>query len=570
MSRFPAPSARDMFANATTPVELAECDAAFQSSLTKALRSGHVPGTAGRAELAKQIDEQREFLLTKSLTSAQIDSVRDGLATANLTKEWSTTSPLSSGLVSYDLAQTALLLAPRPTPLRNRVAREVGQGLNYQFKRVLGFSGTGTGGSAGAPMRHGINESTVNSFGPGNIQWARGPQIQYATDEKFVPYIETGLSDNVSWAAQFAGQTFEDIRQLSSQILLYSTMLADERMILGGRGTKSGFAGALAAPTGVTLTKRAAAANEVGAGGSIANVYVYVSSISVFGESVPSTVATVATVATGNVVDVTFTDAPGALGYKVYLGTTTGPTNTWAAAVANSSASIDAAPLAAGSSVPGGPITISFTGAGTNGVPNAGGQPLSSDSTAVADEYDGILSYVTGSDSGYVHRLNGTLAGADNGNVGNVFELAFASLWDSVKADPDELLFSGRDRKQLSDQLKNQSSSSYRITVDSGSEVHNAKLGAMATGLQNEITGKMVDLTVHPWLPQGNVPIISWTLPLPDSNVGNCWSVRGPQDMTLNQWPVQQFLYEASTYQFNSLISRAPAWSGCIQGIFQA
>lgn len=569
MSRFPMPKSRDMFSDATGPVEISTRYDEFQAALNKSLRAPRTPGSP-RAELAKQIDEQREFLLTKSLSPAQIDSIRDGLATGDIRKDWSTTSPLSSGLVAYDLAAPALLLAPRPTPLRNRIARERGQGLNHQFKRVLGFSGTQTGGAAGAPMRHGINETTTNTFGPGNIAWARGPKIQYATDEKFVPYVETGLSDSVSWAAQFAGQTFEDIRQLSSQVLLYATMLADERMILGGRGTKTGFGGALAAPTGVTLTKRTAAANEVGASGSVASLFVYVTSLSVFGESVPSTVATTTSITTGQVVDVTFTDAPGALGYKVYAGATTGPTNTWAAAVANSSASINAAPLAAGASVPGGPVTVNFTGAGSGGVPNAGAQPPSADSTAVADEYDGILSYVTGSASGYVHRLNNTLAGADNGNVGNVFENAFASLWDSVKADPDELLFAGRDRKQLSDQLKTQSSSSYRITVDNGSEVHNAKLGAMATGLQNEITGKMVDLTVHPWLPQGNVPIISWTLPLPDSNVGNCWSVRGPADMTLNQWPVQEFLYSASTYQFNSLISYAPAWSGCIQGIFQA
>lgn len=563
------PKSKDLWPNAASPIELAECHAAFMGALDKSLHSPRVPGTQ-RAELAERLDDQREFLLTKSLSSAQIESVRTALADSDVRKDWTTTSPLSTGLVAYDLAAPAKLLAPRPTPLRNRVAREQGQGLNHQFKRVLGFSGTQTGGSAGAPMRHGINETTTNAFGPGNIEWARGPKIQYATDEKFVPYIQTGLSDEVSWAAQFAGQSFEDIRQLSSQTLLYATMLADERMILGGRGTKTGFGGALAAPTGVTLTKRTAGANEVGASGSVSSLFVYVTSLSIFGESVPSTVATTTSITTGQVVDVTFTDAAGALGYKVYAGATTGPTNTWAAAVANSSASINAAPLVAGASVPGGPITVNFTGAGTGGVPNAGAQPPSADSTAVADEYDGILSYVTSSASGYVHRLNSTLAGADNGNIGNVFENAFASLWDSVKADPDELLFSGRDRKQLSDQLKTQNSSSYRITVDSGSEVHNAKLGAMATGLQNEITGKMVDLTVHPWLPQGNVPIISWTLPLPDSNVGNCWSVRGPQDMTLNQWPVNEFRYTASTYQFNSLISYAPAWSGCIQGIFQA
>jgi hypothetical protein len=374
----------------------------------------------------------------------------------------------------------------------------------------------------------------------------------------------------VSFAAQFAGQTFDDIRRLSTQALLYSTMLSDERMLLGGRGTKTGFAGALAAPTGVTLAKRAAGVNEIGASASIANLFVYVCSVSMWGQSVPSTVATVATVASGQVVDITFTDAVGALGYAVYAGTTTGPTNSFAAAIANGGVGLGVAPLAAGSTVPGGPITIGFTGAGTGGAPNAGAQPPTADGTAAVNEFDGLLSYVTGSQSGYVQRLNNTFGTADGANVGNTFENAFASLYDSVKADPDEILANGRDRKAVSDLLKDQSSASYRITLNNSSEVHDAKIGAMVTGIQNEITGKMVDMTVHPWLPQGNLPIISWTLPIPDSNVGECWAVWGPQDITQYQWPVTQFLYEASTYQFNCLVAYAPAFSGCIQGVFKA
>lgn len=563
------PKARDLFSNAVTNVELAECHQAFYEALNKSLRTPTVPGS-GRAELAQQIDDQREFLLTKSLSSAQIESVRTALADTDIGKDWTTTNPLSTGYVAYDLATPARLLAPHQTPIRNRVARSRGQGLNYQFKVISGFSGTQTG-SGNGPIRHGIDESTVNTFGPGSISYARGPKINYSGYEKFVPYVQTGLSDEVSFAAQWSGVGFDDIRQQSTQALLYATFLSDERMLLGGRGTKTGFAGAIPAPTGVTLAKRTAGANEVGASGSVSNLYVYVTSVDVWGtESVPSTVATVASVTAGQVVDVSLVDAVGALGYKVYAGSTTGPTNTWAAAVANSSASIDAAPLAAGSSVPGWPITVNFNGAGTGGVPNAGAQPPSADQTAVANEFDGILTYLSGAESGYVKRLNNTFAGADGGNVAGSFENAFASLWDSVKSDPDEILFAGRDRKQLSDQLKLQSSSSYRITVDSGSEVHNAKLGAAATGLQNPITGKMVDLTVSPWLPQGNCPIVSWTLPMPDSQVGNCWEVRGPVDMTQYQWPVQEFSYSASTYQFNALIAQAPAWSGILQGVFQA
>lgn len=556
-----------MFSDAKTPVEFATRYDQFQSELTKALSTPcPMPGSP-RTELAKQLGAQQDFL-SKSIDASTIMSVRNALAQTDIGKDWTTTTPLSTGLVAYDLAAPAKVLAPRPTPLRNRIPREQGQGLNKQYKRILGYSGTGTGGAAGGPIRHGIDETTTNTFGPGNIAYARGPKIAYSADEKFIPYIQTGLSDEVSFAAQFAGQTYEDIRQLSTQSLLYATMLSDERMLLGGRGTKTGFAGALAAPTSVVLTPRAAASNEVGSTGAITTLYVYVTSVGVWGtESVPSTVITTAGVSgSGKVVDVTFADAPGALGYKVYAGTVSGPTNAFAAAINNSSATLNVAPLAAGSSVPGQAITINFNGAGTGGAPNTGNTTPSADGTAVLDEFDGILTYCTGSQSGYVNRINGTLS---TSNPGNEFNVAFATMWDVNKADPDEILMAGRDRKQLSDQLKSQSSSSYRITLDNANEVHDAKIGSLVTGIQNEVTGKLVDITVHPWLPQGNAPILSWTLPIPDTNVSNCWAISGPQDLMQLQWPVNQFLYEASTYQFNSLISYAPAWSGCIQGIFK-
>ena len=152
-------------------------------------------------------------------------------------------------------------------------------------------------------------------------------------------------------------------------------------------------------------------------------------------------------------------------------------------------------------------------------------------------------------------------------NPGAEFYAAFASMYDSVKADPDEVLANGNDRKQLSDLLKNASSASYRITVDSASQVHNAQLGALVTGLQNEVTGKMVDLTVHPWLPQGTMPIISWTLPLPDSNISDVFAVYNVQDYMGIEWPVTQFAYETSSYWYGTFICYAPAWQGAITGI---
>jgi hypothetical protein len=76
----------------------------------------------------------------------------------------------------------------------------------------------------------------------------------------------------------------------------------------------------------------------------------------------------------------------------------------------------------------------------------------------------------------------------------------------------------------------------------------------------------MVNLDVHPWMPLGCALIRSGSLPVPDSEVS-----RPPrsstQDYMAVDWPIVQFTYDQSTYQYNSLVHYAPAWSGLISNI---
>ena len=86
----------------------------------------------------------------------------------------------------------------------------------------------------------------------------------------------------------------------------------------------------------------------------------------------------------------------------------------------------------------------------------------------------------------------------------------------------------------------------------------------------NEVTGKSVDLIVHPWLPQGVAPVISWTLPIPDTEVSDVWSNYLVQDYMGIQWPVTQFAYEFSTYYRGTFFCYAPSWNGAVSGIVSA
>lgn len=482
-------------------------------------------------------------VLTKALGADQVASIQQALADnqADLVKDLSLTSPLSTGYVAYDLEPAAKLLTPRPTPLRNRIVRKPGRGTARKYKRITGFTGTGTGGVGS--LRPGITDATTTNFG--SLAYLRGPKISYAGDEASVPYLQFSLSDQVPWSAQYAGEGFMDHRALSRASVLYASMLMEERLLLGGRGTAAGFSGALAAPGSITCTARAAGAGETGLSGVTTNVYAFVTSETVFGESVLSTVASVAAT-NGQVVDVKVgTDVAGATGYRVYLGT--------------------------GASQPG---NGAFWYAGRTGyntytaqgaLPTSGtaASSVSADTSASALDYDGILTICQGANSGSVQRLNSAFSSA---NPGTEFQTAFAALYDAVKADPDRALANGNDRKQLSDLLKTASSSNYRISI-SNSEATGTHLGSLVTGVQNEVTGKMVDIDVHPWMPQGVVPILSDTLPIPDTEVSDVWAAVNVQDYMAIDWPVNQFAFETSSYWFGTFLCYAPAWNAAITGI---
>ncbi|HEY2763401.1 MAG TPA: hypothetical protein VGJ13_05225 [Pseudonocardiaceae bacterium] len=496
--------------------------------------------------------------IRKGLSEDDLASVSAALeqlkaATPSLTKDINLTNPISTGLVAFDLEAPAKMLFPRPTPLRNRIPRTRGYGTSHKFKVISGITGSGTGGVGN--LHPGIVDSTQTNFavsGASNsLYYHRGPKISYAGYDVTVPYVQNGVSDEVTWSAQFAGQGYQDIRSLSRTSLLYSSMLMEERLLLMNRGTTSGFSGAMAAPTGVTLTDRAPAAGETALSGVTTNIYVKVTSdAGAFGESVATAAATVA-VTSGHVVDLAFTDAAQALGYNYYVSTGAsdpGDASRWFWQ------RVSGLPT-------GGKIVLQ------GALPTGGKTVPTSDTSAYPAAYDGILPIVMGANSGYNKKINAAFA--TGGSAGTELQSGFSSLYDSVKADPDRALFNGADRKQLSEALKTGNSTNYQLKITQD-EISGVTLGDVAVAVLNEVTGKRVEFEVHPWLPQGVVPILSDTLPLPDSQVSNVWSVVNVQDYMGVDWPVLQFTYDTSSYWFGTFICYAPQWNGCLSGITKA
>ena len=475
-----------------------------------------------------------------SKSAALLDDFLSGPDPNLLRKEWTLTNPIGSGLVPFDLEAPAKLIWPHKTPLRNSIPRIRAQGGAHRFKVITGATGSLTGGISS--MNPGISESTLTT-GVGGLQLVRPPLIQYAGQDVVLSQISYGLQDAVSFQAEYEGQGFDDIRTQSATTLLYTTMMAEERLICYGRGQVSGgYTGPLAT---ASISSVSAVSASVAPGGksTLGSGAVWVIAAADAGDLVdptgtklhqgPVSSAASVTVSAGQAVQVNLTDVTGALGYLLYAASVVGGPYYYAGRTGWSTGYVTSQPTSGISTTPG----AADQSAPTN-TPN----------------FDGLLTSVSAS-GGYVTRLNAPWSTTSPGSEVNT---ALASLWESTKADPEEIWVNGYDRLGLSNALINNSgANAYRITIANSTESDGVKVGAVVSSILNEVTGSEVDLKVHPNFPQGNALIRQVEMPLPNSNIGETSAMAMVQDYTAVQFPVIQLAYEMATFQIGTLANTA-------------
>ena len=122
-----------------------------------------------------------------------------------------------------------------------------------------------------------------------------------------------GVTEELSWLAQFAGQGYEDISALANLIMLQEMMLGEEYSLICGSSAN------LATPATPTITARTAGSNET-TNGANGTFNVKVSATNWFGETAVSSAATGSTLA-GQVTDVTIVPSVGAMNYNIYVST---------------------------------------------------------------------------------------------------------------------------------------------------------------------------------------------------------------------------------------------------------
>lgn len=524
----------ELFSNATDSVDLVGRFEKYKTVLNKSRDAAASGGSLAQQRIAAELEA---LPLNKSMSAEMVASVSAGLSRSTdfLGKDLNLAGP-GTALVPYDLSAPAKELYPRNTPLRNRFARTRGQGTAHEFKRILGVTGSGTAGLAN--VHPGIGETSTTTWSGRTL--VRPPVIQIAADDITVPYRMFGTSERVTSSAYWAGQGYEDIQQLASTSALWSAMLLEERMLLSGRGTASGFSGALAVPSAPTVTTPVASGAQVPVTGVTTNAYALIVAATQFGTT-PIGVVGTSVFTAGDVVNIAWTAQAGAERYDVYVGQGASQPANSAFHLVGSTYGSNTNLLLQGALVTSGAAASAVTG---------------TDATAYANGYDGLIPILTNPAlAGSVQTVTGPLTSDAP------FQTLFSALFNGNQADPETVWMNATDRSALSDVLKNASSASYRIQLQNGQD---ASIGAIVTGMQNQSTGRLVDISVHAFMPKGIALATSEHLPVPNSNISNCFEVVNVQDYVAYQWPQIELALDCSVVWTGTFCAYAPVFSGSV------
>lgn len=455
------------------------------------------------------------------------------------------------GLVPFDLLAPSRLIYPVYTVFRNKLPRPAGQGTARQAKVFTGISGSQTGGQGIIDIS--IPELVQTGGSLSSTAWPLNlpPSGSQTEVDLNIPYRFFGLTESLSWLAQFAGQGFEDISALANLILLQEMMMGEEYQLLAGTST------ALSAPAAPTLTARTAGSNEtaISTGGS--QTFVTVTATNYFGETIASSSANV-TPTTSQVIDVTIVPVVGAQSYNIYAGTANGRTTLYRMATG----------------VGGQRYTLQGT------VPSSGtNSPATDTGTGSNTRLEGLIPTITGKSSLTSVYPPGWQGGYVNQSVGthlsyNAIYTALDALWESVfttpgafRADPAEIVGDGGDIMRLSTDVINQgSATNYRLWLDQA-DVSGVRVGAAVSEFQNPITRSVLKLVVHPWMTQGTAMLMTYQLPQTWTNVANAWEMTCVQDYVSIAWPVIDATFRYSIFLYAALCGYAPYYSGILQGL---
>ncbi len=492
------------------------------------------------------------------------------------------------GLVPFDLLAPSRLIYPVYTLFRNKFPRPAGQGASRQVYGLLGISGSQTGGQGIVDISMPeLIGAAPTSFGGNRNNWplqlpSTGSQTEFKLN---VPYRFFGLTESLSWLAQFEGQGFEDISALANLVLLQEMMLGEEYQMMAGSSQN------LPTPPQVTVAFRTPGSNETAmTGGTAGHFGVTVTALNYFGETIGSAISADTTTSRtpGFVADVTITPVAGAQQYNIYVST-------------NATVSIATAYLQAGTTVQAGVTSqglqtanavggIRFTVQGALASIALPIPPTADTGTGGPNRMEGLIPTLSGlsaTGSGPYTNVgfessNVWKGGYVNQGVGthlstNAIFTALDALWENnglnnvapgvYKADPSEIVADGGDLMRLANDMLLQGNSLNYLLNISQDQISGIRAGAAVAEFVNPVTRSTVKLTVHPWMSQGTALLMSYQLPQTWSHVDNAWEMTVVQDYISVAWPVIDATFRYSIFLLGSLVAHAPMYSGILQGL---
>ncbi len=424
---------------------------------------------------------------------------------------------LASGLIGYDLHAPAQVVVPIYTPLVNQLPRVTGPGVDiHHFKAITSFGWNGVVGTVDE------NQSPA--------------EVNYTIANLYNIFQTIGVGNSVSFKAQWRGRMLEgDIKSKRMAELLYALKLVEENWLL----TMSDYLWAPPMP----MIVGSATGGTITAG----TYWIAVSANSANGETFATKAnpASVTTTGTTSSIAVTIFTVPNAVSYNIYVGTAaTGAV--WAKQVAaNVGGNLNVLNQPANTMLGSFTVTLNSVTTGTVALPAANTAMVAMSSVNnLPLTFNGLLALLYGAGNtayaGPNQQPNNLFSAAGQNlsglsNLGlNTMQpivvqpaaangkLAYSditgillAMWLNARANPDVCWVSATDNITLTNLLANSTAVRYVIDTTQPNSQNQLLLGQRVTKMLNPTTGKMIDIEILPFLPQGTIIFGSRSLPYP-------------------------------------------------------
>ncbi len=488
-----------------------------------------------------------------NVTQESLDLIKaaQGRPDQELMKAFTQPGSAITGLNAYDLRAPAYKIYPVITPLRNMIPRDAsGKGTADNWRSITAINASNLAGGVTERNRGGVISTTVVS--------------------KTAPYAGLGFEDYVTYEADYAAKTFEDVKADAVEGLLRSLMIYEEKTILGGNATLA--LGTTPTPTiadvttgGVLLANTAyhcicvaltlegfltavQPSTPFPGAGSIQGQVTRTDAdghSTVYGggsaqQSVSATVTTANDSSNTHQISAYVTPVVGAYAYAWFLGTTSGTEKL------NVITTINSAVMG----------QLNSTGQLASAIPNP-----SADNSENATVFDGMLSQIANvSSSGSIITTlpTGTLGAGTplsaNGSVGiTEIDTILKAMWDKFNLGPTHMFVNSQELVNISKKiLQSGSSGAYRLNAQAA-DANGAIVGnALVSEYLNQFSydgNKVLKIMLHPNMPAGTILFYCDKIPYPLSNVGNPIKMKMRRDYYQIEWPPTKRSYDYGVYE---------------------